>query len=85
MTTEDSTSAGPPPDDGSDGRGRDEAHDPQDRCSVCGGSRVITVDAFTPSRGHFTYEVECDACERDRDFDERDDDDRLGPLEKWWP
>jgi hypothetical protein len=52
-------------------------------CRYCSGTGVITVDAFTPSRGHFTIEEPCD-CRRDRDYDDREPED-LGPLERGCP
>jgi hypothetical protein len=54
--------------------------DGDDRCEVCGGLRVIEVDGFTPSRGHFTYTEDCDACSGDEYADLELED--LAPLER---
>jgi hypothetical protein len=34
-------------------------------CPTCNGERTITVDHFTPSRGHWTTEEPCETCTSD--------------------
>lgn len=52
----------------------------EEPCAACGGQRTISVDMFTPSRGHFTIELDCDMCTGDEYADLEPED--LGPLER---
>jgi hypothetical protein len=55
--------------------------DDDEPCAECSGERTVSVDCFTPSRGHFTIEEPCEACTGDEYADLELDAD-LSPFER---
>lgn len=61
---------------------RDSGPDNDQPCETCGGEGTVSVDMFTPSRGHYTIEEPCEACQGDEYADVEPED--LEPLERWF-